>query len=114
MAYFLTAVIATAITITTLMPNPPADPGLTGADKMFHALSFFLLVAPVAFWLPGRWRMILIGAVLFGALIELVQPYFGRGAELLDLLADGLGAGLGIYVAGWVQARVAAVKSRRA
>jgi VanZ family protein len=34
--------------------------------------------------------------VAFGGLIEIVQPYVGRGAEWADLVADGLGAALGV------------------
>jgi VanZ family protein len=40
--------------------------------------------------------LIWITAVAFGGLIEIVQPYVGRGAEWADLVADGLGAALGV------------------
>ncbi len=76
--------------------------GFMPTDKLLHALAFgglaLLLVRAARALLPrhpfGR-RLVLavIGASLFGALLELCQsfvPY--RSAEFLDWLADTLGA----------------------
>jgi VanZ family protein len=34
-------------------------------------------------------------ALLIGGAIEIVQPYFGRGLEVLDFICDALGAACG-------------------
>jgi hypothetical protein len=40
-------------------------------------------------------------AVTTGAVVELVQPILGRGAEWRDLLTDAMGAALGLALAAW-------------
>ncbi|MFY9240856.1 MAG: VanZ family protein [Roseovarius sp.] len=61
-------------------------------DKLAHALAFALLTLPLSWALPARWAAVVAVAVIFGAGIELVQPVFGRAREVLDLVADAVGA----------------------
>jgi len=105
MAYVLTAIVGVTMLVMTLIPQPPADPGIAGGDKLFHVLGFFALVVPLALRHPVRWRLILTVALVFGGMIEIAQPYVGRSAEWLDLLADGVGASLGVAGAIWIRAR---------
>lgn len=88
-------------------PKPPA--GLdSGHDKLGHAFAFFVLAACAARAHPawGAWRLF-AAALAFGAFIELVQTQVpGRSAEWGDLLADAVGAVLGIAVA-WLARRAA-------
>ena len=100
-AYMVTALIVVLITVLALAPSGPATP-VVGNDKVGHALAFFVLVLPLACVAPHRWLAIWLGAVTYGALIEIIQPLTGRMAEMGDLLADGAGATVGIFVAiGW-------------
>ncbi|MDR3328138.1 MAG: VanZ family protein [Prevotellaceae bacterium] len=77
-------------------------------DKIVHLLIYFTLVVAI-FWdkfrvSRGTFNMfkiliIMFAATLFGAFIEIIQfflPY--RSASLYDLLADLLGAFIGIIV----------------
>lgn len=81
-------------------------------DKGAHALAyaalgFFLYCAIVtkesrptwshAFSANG-WRMLLVlgVSVLLGSAIEIIQPYYGRSFEVLDIVADGVGSILGM------------------
>lgn len=65
-----------------------------------HVAVFFLasnlLLDLLRDWI-GQQRLRLIGIALFclcvGALIELIQPYFGRDRSLLDLIYDSVGIG---------------------
>jgi VanZ family protein len=46
----------------------------------------------------GLFAMCVAGVLAFGAADELTQPWFGRGTELLDWFADGLGGVFGLMV----------------
>lgn len=87
--------IAITIVFLTLFYAPKGN-GPAGADKIYHAVAFFVLVFPGA--LAHKWSFLwlLPTAVLFGAAIEIAQPYFGRSRELADLYADiaGIMAGM--------------------
>ena len=88
----------------------PATPAVTRgvSDKVQHALGFALLA-----WLVCRalrrmctqWslRRLLVSSFTFsvaiGGALELWQGWLGyRSCELLDWVADGLGAGIGVGV----------------
>ncbi len=93
-AWCVTALIAAALCVTTLSPAVPAI-GPPNSDKVQHFIGFAALSLPLGFAYPRRTLAIIAGATLFGAGIELVQPFVGRGAELADLVADALGATTG-------------------
>lgn len=55
-----------------------------------HFLMFFILIM----LLLGVFRNLFMSialALTYGVVIELIQPFFGRGADLYDLLADVAG-----------------------
>lgn len=91
-------VIALAIVFLTLFHQSSGASGPEWADKAYHAIAFFVLVLPGA--LVHRWAFLWLipTATLFGALIEYVQPYFGRSCEIEDLYADVIGILAGIIV----------------
>ncbi len=92
-----TLLIAVAICITTLTPAMPSV-GPPGSDKLQHFAGFFCLALPLGYARP-RWGWhIIAGVAGFGAMIELVQPYVGRGAEWGDLLADIAGASTAVLL----------------
>lgn len=96
--------IALAVVIAglALTPTPPPVPGLPW-DKAQHALAFAALAAagrlsarngprPAAWWF--------LGCVAYGAAIELAQLRVpGRSGEVADVLADAVGAVLGLGAA---------------
>ena len=70
------------------------------SDKTQHLLTFggLVLLAAAAyprrpFWLEG---LALSG---FGALIEIIQPYFGRDRDVRDWMADTLGILIALIIA---------------
>lgn len=98
LATFITVMIM--ITLTYLMitpisqlPVPPNPP-----DFLFHAILYFCLVAPWATTYSTRKVYLGVTAFLLGGCIELIQPFFGRGFELIDLLANATGILAAIWV----------------
>jgi VanZ family protein len=100
-----TAAVAAAIAVVSLLPLPQPDlGGLTFADKILHALAYLLLSFLLfASQLPGpRPRLVLVsilGSLLLGGLVELIQPLTLRRRELGDLAADLAGAAAGALLA---------------
>lgn len=93
-ALVLTALIAVAICATTLAP-PSGLPAVPGSDKLHHVLAFALLALPTALLSPKQLLGILPLAAALGAMIELVQPFVGRSAEMADWQADIAGLAIG-------------------
>ena len=69
-----------------------------GSDKLLHAIAYTCLVLPMALTQPRSLLWFLPIAMVFGGIIELIQPYFGRSREGLDLVANAAGLGLGSII----------------
>ena len=95
----LTLIVTTVLTVAMLWPinQPPLAPD--GSDKVVHLIAFAALAFPLA--RTGRIGLIpvFVGASAFGGLIELIQPSFGRSADMQDWIADISGVALGILLA---------------
>ncbi|MBE9488644.1 MAG: VanZ family protein [Bacteroidetes bacterium] len=67
-------------------------------DKIVHFLMYFLLSLFGMTYLyynrsSKKYKLSYLGIVIFiGIIIEFIQPYFGRGFEVLDMFADVFGA----------------------
>lgn len=98
------ASVAAAL-VLSLAPRGSEDPGVA-ADKLLHmggygVMSLLFLLAAV--WLPGRgagrWgdraAPVVASVLAFGVAIEAAQPFVGRSGEVLDGVANALGAALG-------------------
>ena len=75
-------------------------------DKLYHFVAFFVYAL---LWraVGVRTRTVLATGLAFALFIEVWQLLFieGRYADPLDLLADVLGLGAGLLLAGWIAAR---------
>ena len=80
-----------------MMPTPT---WLTQVDKVYHTLAFAALVIPAALFDRGAVRWLVIGGLILGGAIEVIQPSVGRDADLMDFLADAAGLALGLGL-GW-------------
>ena len=94
----LVAVLAIATVSLTPLPELPL-PDLQGEDKLGHLLAYAGLTVPSAVARPARWPLWIAGFLVFGAAIELAQPYANRHGELRDWLANATGIALG-FLAG--------------
>ena len=95
----LTLIVATVLTVAMLWPIHQPPPAPYGTDKIVHLIAFAALAFPLA--RTGRIGLVpvFVGASAFGGLIEVIQPTFGRSAEMQDWIADIAGVVLGILLA---------------
>lgn len=94
----LTLIVATVLTVATLWPINQLPKAPDGTDKVLHLIAFTVLAFPLAS--TGRIGLIpvFIGASIFGGLIEIIQPFVGRSADMKDWIADIAGVTLGIAI----------------
>lgn len=93
MKYFkLLIVVALAAIIAFFSLNQVQLPAGGGNDKVAHFSAYLVLVLAAALLRPKSIAFYTACAILYGGLIEFIQPSFGRDKELLDLIANSLGA----------------------
>lgn len=90
----LTLVVFTSITLLSLWPLDELPP-FPGTDKTHHVIAYAFLMFPVALKRHRHWLLIACVFIMYGGLIELIQPYVNRYGEWLDLLANTSGLVLG-------------------
>ena len=95
----LTLIVTAVLTVAMLWPinQPPAGPN--GSDKVVHLIAFTALAFPLARTRRFGLIPVFLGASAFGGIIEVLQPSFGRRADMQDWIADILGVALGIVLA---------------
>ena len=91
-----TAIVGVMIAVLTLLPVDLPSDSFSGSDKVYHCIAFAAFTFPCAFLYRRAIRWVAPSAVIFGILIELIQPFVGRNGELADFYADALGATLGV------------------
>lgn len=96
-AIWLTLALLVCITVLTLLPLTFST-GVKGSDKIQHILAFAALTLPSAVFYPKALLHVMAAAVVYGAAIEIIQPYVGRSSELADFIADLVGVGLGATI----------------
>lgn len=98
--YSILLTVAGVIVATVLFLSPAIPGGAPKInDKLAHGIVFFALALPclVAGWPARRW--VIAGLVVYGGLIELVQPLAGRSRDLGDMLANLAGISAAILLA---------------
>jgi VanZ family protein len=90
----------------------PASPPLLESvnDKVLHCFSYFVLAAMASAALKRRGPAILavIGIIILGGVLEIIQGYVGRDMSLYDELANTAGA-----IPGGIIARIVVEPLRR-
>ncbi|MES2255940.1 MAG: hypothetical protein V4559_12985 [Pseudomonadota bacterium] len=84
-----------------LTPNPPHLSGIFDWDKLDHFTAYFGLAAMATMITGLRPRLVWLigGLILFSGGLELVQALMSRDAEILDFIANSLGALSGVLTA---------------
>jgi VanZ family protein len=99
-AFALTLLFAVQLLWAFLTPVAQMPKAPEISDYIWHISIFAVLVIPLCTTLPKQRMKTAIAAILFGTLIEFIQPYFGRGFQVHDLGANALGV-----CAGWFLSR---------
>lgn len=90
-----------AIVLVTWGELTPSPPHLETHvwDKLLHFTAYFGLAGLAALSLKSRRTLVyaVLGLIAFGGLLEIVQGMTGRDADLLDEVANTLGAILGAF-----------------
>lgn len=84
-----------AVLVLSLLPTSPYAPS-TGWDKTNHVLAFSVLAYLGCRAFPTQVMVVLIGLLVYGGLIEILQSYTPhRVGDWYDVFADGLGLPIG-------------------
>jgi len=107
--FWLTLVLVLAL---SLKPSPVSIPHLQLSDKVEHFLAYLALGTLMGFgWSIQPPRAILLALIVLlivGGGVEIIQGthWIGRTASWLDLLADVLGAFLGLIICAALRRRL--------
>ena len=77
-----------------LTPSPPHLGGPLSWDKADHFIAYFGLasMATLVLGLRPRLAWAILGVILLSGALEILQAFTGRDAEVLDFVANSLGA----------------------
>ena len=89
------------ITILSFIPVTE-EPPINGVDKIEHLIAYSALTLPASLAYHPRTKHIFWFACIWGMMIEIIQPYFGRQADTIDAVINVLGAGIGIALSGYL------------
>ena len=99
-AVFTAGIIA--VSVLSLVPRT-AMPGIEVWDKLEHTLAYLALAVTGAIAFPGRRRLawLGLGLLILGCLLEVTQTFVpGRDGTVDDAVANAIGIGLGLALAG--------------
>ena len=94
----LSIIILISISVISFWPRINIQSGISFHDKIFHTLAYFFLALPVSIANPPSNKYIYIFIILYGGLIELIQPYFNRSGDIYDFIANIIGILLSYYI----------------
>ena len=76
----------------------PKLPEFPGTDKTHHLVAYFFLALPSGLKKPNKWVLFIFLFIIFGGVIEIIQPYVNRYGEWLDFLANAIGVIFGFFL----------------
>ena len=85
------------IAFLSLYPLPKL-PEFPGTDKTLHLVAYFFLALPSGLKKPNKWVLYICLFIIFGGVIEMIQPYMNRYGEWLDFFANAIGVIFGFFV----------------
>ena len=87
------------ITFLSLYNNPISNPlELPELEKIFHFFAYFFLALFLGIKKPNQSILFILFYMVFGGLVELVQPYVNRHNEWFDFIVNNIGIISGFFV----------------
>ena len=93
----ITIFLLIVIAFLSLYPLPKL-PEVPGTDKTHHLIAYFFLALPSGLKKPNNWVLYIFLFIIFGGIIEIIQPYVNRYCELLDFFANTMGIFFGFFI----------------
>ena len=100
--FVITIALSVVIIFFSFFSVTPTS-AMQNTDKYLHTAAYLFLSFSASLRKPTNYILIFIYFVSFGIIIELIQPYFNRYFELLDILANSLGVFLAITFADFLR-----------
>ena len=97
-AVYLTLGMAIIILFFSLLPLE-GEKKILISDKFFHFVAYGLLILPVSLERVNSRLLIFLFAMSYGGFIELIQPFWGREADIVDFWSNIGGIIFGILIA---------------
>ena len=97
--YWKIITLVNLIFITVLSIYPlPEFPKNMGTDKTHHLIAYCSLTLCVCIVQPNNYKKYILFFILYGGLIEVVQPYVNRYGEFLDFVYNTFGIIISIII----------------
>ena len=93
----VTIFLLLVIAFLSLYPLPKL-PEFKVTDKTYHLVSYFFLALPLGLKKPNKWVLFIFLFIIFGGVIEMIQPYVNRHGEWSDFFANTIGVFSGSFV----------------
>ena len=93
----VTIFLLLVIAFLSLYPLPKL-PEFQGTDKTYHLVAYFLLELALGLKKPNKWVLFIFLFIIFGGVIEMIQPYVNRYGEWWDFFANTIGVISGFFV----------------
>lgn len=95
-------IVAVVVLGVAMIPGNTGLPALLGWDKLNHLMAFFVLTVFARLGWPNlskTWLLLML--LSYGVAVEILQtlPLVGRSADIMDVVANAIGLGLGFLVA---------------
>ncbi|MDA8755378.1 VanZ family protein [Candidatus Pseudothioglobus singularis] len=85
------------VAFLSLYPLPELSE-FQGTNKTYHLVAYFLLALPSGLKKPNKWVLSIYLFIIFGGVIEMIQPYINRYGEWLDFFSNTIGVIFGFFV----------------
>jgi VanZ family protein len=93
----VTIFLLLVIAFLSLYPLPKL-PEFQVTDKTYHLVAYFLLALPSGLKKTNKWILFIFLFIIYGGVIEMIQPYVNRYGEWWDFFANTIGVISGFFV----------------